>query len=271
MQAHRQSYPVAGPSHQEVKRFLDVKRGRTPRGDGDIALEGAWALAIAMKCRVPISTVFVCTGRIRGDEPRTLIEQLRGETTEIFEVSARVLGRMVDRDGPDGVAGIATKRPSSLSDVAVGPASRIVVADRLESVGNLGTVIRSADGAGAAAVISIDSPFRWGHPLLVKASMGTIFSTPVVMTDRGRALEWIRRKSLKVVAADPAAVTSYRSVDYRGSVAIVVGNERKGLDPSWIANADERVSIPMLGNADSLNVGHAAALLLYEALHQQGT
>ncbi len=145
----------------------------------------------------------------------------------------------------------------------------MVVADRFELVGNLGTVVRCADGAGAAGVLAVDTPFRLSHPLLVKASMGTIFSTPVVSVGLEEALEWLNRNGFRLLAADPGASVPYDRADYRGPLAIVLGNERTGLSPAWAKAAGTLVSIPMLGVADSLNVGHAAALLLYEALRHQ--
>lgn len=139
----------------------------------------------------------------------------------------------------------------------------------MELAGNLGTLIRCADGAGATALVLSDRRVRLSHPLVVRASMGTVFSMPLVTAERDAAVAHLRRHGVRAVAADPASRLSYRDADYRGPVAIVLGSERHGLDPVWRASAEEVVSIPMLGVADSLNVGHAAALLLYEALHQQ--
>jgi TrmH family RNA methyltransferase len=212
--------------------------------------------------------VFFCPELLRGTEGTRLVEQLAGNGVTVLHVSERVLRRMAERDGPDGLAAIARLRPARLADVVVGSETRVVVADRCELVGNLGTLVRCADGAGAAAVLAVDCPFRLSHPLLVKASMGTLFTTPVVAIDRRATMFWLRRQGFRIVAADPEATVSYRDAEYGSPVAIVLGNERHGLAPEWMAEADLVVSIPMLGVADSLNVGHAAALLLYEALRQ---
>jgi TrmH family RNA methyltransferase len=143
-----------------------------------------------------------------------------------------------------------------------------VIADSFDLPGNLGTIIRCADGAGAAGVVVTDRRIRLTHPLVLKASMGTVFSLPVVDADRDAALGWLRTRHFRIMAAEPDAPITYRDVDYRGRIAIVVGSERHGLAAFWREAADVAVSIPMLGVADSLNVGHAAALLLYEALDQ---
>jgi TrmH family RNA methyltransferase len=238
-----------------------------------VPLEGTWAVGAAADAGVPVEVVFVCEALVRDEAlvRRVVASSCRGGALGL-SVSERLLRRMVDREGPDGVAAIGRLPARSLSSIAaavgVGRAARVVVADGSELAGNLGTIIRCADGAGASGVLVTDRRLRMTHPLVVKASMGTVFSTPVVDVDRREALAWLRAHGFRLIAADPAAGASYRSVSYGGRVALVLGSEREGLSPFWRAEADVLVSIPMLGVADSLNVGHAAALLLYEALAQ---
>ena len=251
-----------------VQRFRDLKRNRIPNGRAPaIALEGLWAVRHAVDAGLDVEVAFVCHALVRGDETELVLARIAARGAPVVEVGERVLRRMVDRDGPDGVAAIARLPRRRLEDVAVAPSSRLLVADNVELAGNLGTVIRCADGAGASAVLLTERRVRLTHPLVVKASMGTLFTMPVVASpSRDEVLSWLRAHGVTIVAADPDAAVSYRDAPYAGPVAIVVGSERYGLAPFWRTNADAIVSIPMLGVADSLNVGHAAALLLYEAL-----
>lgn len=259
----------AGAGHPRVRQFLNIKHNRAPNRGGAVALEGLWSLRAAVDAAVTVEVVFVCRALQRGDEASHVIDVARGRGAVVVEVTERVLRRMVDRDGPDGVAGVAYLPRRQLADIPVGRATRLLIADSFELAGNLGTIIRCADGAGAAAVVLTDRRVRITHPLVVKASMGTVFSLPVMAAGREEALAWLRRHRVRAIAADPTAVASYRSADYGGPVAIVMGSERYGLAAFWKDAADACVSIPMLGVADSLNVGHAAALLLYEALAQE--
>lgn len=260
------STPVpAGPGHPFVQEFRAVKRGRAG-DDAAVALEGLWSVQHALDAGLRVDAAFVCPALVRGAASDDALAVIGGSGAPVFEVSERVFRRLVDRDGPDGLAALARLRAASLDHLVVPPGARLLVADAFELAGNLGTIIRCADGAGAAAVLLTEQRLRLTHPLVVKASMGTLFTMPVVAVDRPEALAWLRAQGCSVVAADPDAATSYRAADYSGSVAIVVGSERAGLAPFWRDEADAVVSIPMLGVADSLNVGHAAALLLYEAL-----
>jgi RNA methyltransferase, TrmH family len=265
--SHRTGLVAAGSGHPRVRKFLDIKHNRGSHPPGALALEGLWSIRHAVRAGLQVEAVFVCPALLRGSESDLMVKQLRTKGAIALEVSERVLRRMVDRDGPDGLAALAVLPSRHLDDISVTPRARVVVADSFELAGNLGTVIRCADGAGVAGVIITERRLRLTHPLVVKASTGTVFSMPIVEAERADALDWLRRKGFRVVAADPASGLSYRKADYRGRIAIVLGSERYGLGSFWGDAADATVSIPMLGVADSLNVGHAAAVLLYEALH----
>jgi TrmH family RNA methyltransferase len=252
--------------HPRVKQFVNVKRNRGDTPASAVALEGTWALRAALRAGIDIESVLVCPLLFRGDESVHLVAEARTRGARVYEVGERVFHRIVERDGPDGVAALAHLPKRCLDDVCIAPAARIVVLDRMELAGNLGAIIRCADGAGAAAVVLTDRRVRITHPLAVKASMGTIFTMPVIDATVDDAVAWARDRSVRVVAADPSATASYRGDHYRGAVALVLGSERYGLSDEWRKHADVLVSIPMRGTADSLNVGHAAALLLYESI-----
>ena len=258
-----------GPGDEQVRRYLHLRRRPNANGGSAVALEGVWALERAVAARVVIEAVFVCVERVRGEDTSRVVEAARAAGARTVRVSERVLLRMVERDGPDGVAAIAHLPPGALDGLSLAPSMRIVVMDHAEIAGNVGAVVRCADAAGATAVVLTDRSVRVTHPHAVKASMGTVFSMPVIETSSDEAIAWARGNGVRIVAADPAASVSYRDVDLRGRVMLVVGSERYGLSAAWREAADTLVRIPMLGHADSLNVGHATALLLYEAVHHQ--
>jgi RNA methyltransferase, TrmH family len=266
----RPSQPVgedrsAGSNHPQVRRYLHLKR--RPGGDQSAAvtLEGTSLLERALGARVRIECVFTCPALLRGAQARRVRREVDALGVPALVVSERLFRRMVDRDGPDGVAALALLPAYSFEDVRLHDSARLVVTVGVELPGNLGTLVRCADASGASAVVSI-AGVRPTHPLVARASMGTLFSMPVVETTTEIAIEWLRWHSFRLIAADPGATTPYREADYRGRVAVVLGAERAGLTPRWKAVADEVVAIPMRGVADSVNVAMAGALLLYEAL-----
>jgi TrmH family RNA methyltransferase len=264
---YRPALIPAGLKHPRVREFLAVKHHPASHGPLDtVTLEGTWMLRQALRTGVGVQAVFVCPALLRGSDGLTLTGTAVGLGAEGYEVSERVLSRMANRDGPDGIAALGLARRGTLGDIHVGRRTRVMIADGWDMPGNLGTLIRCADGAGASGVLVVEQGFGPSHPLVLKASMGAALAMPVVTVGRPAARRWLRERGFRIVAADPAGGRSYRDVDYRGPLAIVVGSERRGLAREWLTAADSVVAIPMLGISDSLNAAIAGALLLYEAL-----
>jgi RNA methyltransferase, TrmH family len=257
--------PRAGTKHPRVREYLRLKRHPSATPHRAVAIEGGWALRRACAASVRLDVAFVCLKLARREQVDAIVTELLDDGVEVLAVGEPVLRRMTDRDGPDGFAAIARLPVDGLDDLTVDRDACVLIAADIEHAGNLGTLIRTADGAGASAVIVTGGHIRPTHPMVVRASIGTAFTVPLVEADASEVVAWLRRHRMHVVAADPSASSSYRDVAYRRPLAVVVGNERLGLDECWREAADTIVSIPMLGNADSLNVAVAAALVLYEA------
>jgi len=269
--SHRPVLIPAGLRHPRVREFLAVKHHPASRGlHGAVALEGTWLIRRAMAAGVRLEAVFACPALLQGAAGLALAGKAVGLGAEGYEVSERVLSRLVDRDGPDGIAALGRARERTLGDIRVGRRTRVIIADDWDLPGNLGTLIRCADAAGASGVLVVEQGFGLSHPLVLKASMGAALAMPVVAVGRPAARQWLRERGFRIVAADSAGGRSYRDVDYRGPLAIVVGSERRGLAWEWLAAADSVAAIPMLGISDSLNAAVAGALLLYEALAHDG-
>jgi RNA methyltransferase, TrmH family len=146
----------------------------------------------------------------------------------------------------------------------------VLVIEALEKPGNLGAVLRSADGAGVDAVIAASPRTDLFNPNAIRASAGTVFSVPLAAASSGDVMAWLRRNGIRVVAARVEAERAYTDADLRGPVAIALGAETDGLTDAWSGDGVEAVNLPMLGMADSLNVSVTAAVLAYEARRQRG-
>jgi TrmH family RNA methyltransferase len=145
-----------------------------------------------------------------------------------------------------------------------------VVLEGLEKPGNLGAVLRTADAAGADAVIAADPRTDLFNPNAIRASLGTIFTVPVAAAPSAAVRDHLAARGLRPVVARVDAELRYTDVDLRGPVALVLGGEAAGLTDTWSGPGVVPVRLPMLGVADSLNVSIAAAVLLYEARRQRG-
>lgn len=215
--------------------------------------------------------IFYCPELFQGENENALIRRCIDARAVPVECTAQVFGKISYRDRPDGLLAVASQVRWSLAEVKVPDKALVLVVESIEKPGNLGTILRSSDATGVHAVIVCDRCTDINNPNVVRASIGTIFSLPVVETTTEEALAWLRAGNMQILAATPHATELYSDVDMQRATAIVVGPEQYGLSEAWMKEADVQVRIPMLGQADSLNVAAAANILLYETVRQRGS
>ncbi len=259
----------AGLHHPSIQQYLAVKDNTRILPESLACLEGAWALTRAFRAHLNIKAFFVCHELLRGESSRELAENMMLASEHSYVVSEKVMRKLADWEGPDGLAALVELHRFSWDDIPLRQHNRLVVLDGVELPGNIGTIIRCADGAGADGIILTSRKKRLSHPKLIHASMGSVFTFPVIIAEVSEAIAWLKRHNFKIITTDTGAPISYREANYQGRAAVVMGNEHHGITQAWYGAQDLSVSIPMHGKADSLNVGNAAVLLLYEVFYQQ--
>lgn len=250
-----------------IKQAVKLQDRRDRDESGLFLIEGYRELTRALTGGVSLQKLFICPQLFLGENEGVLIEKAKSQGCAIFSCSEPVFRKLSYRDRPDGLVavGVQMKRPLS----ALTRFNFLIVAEGIEKPGNLGSILRSADGVGADGVIVCDRCTDVYNPNVVRASVGTLFTIPVVEAGGSEAFSWLKEHGVRIVAATPSAKKEFTEVDLTGPVAIVVGTEQLGLTDLWMKAADIQVSIPMLGVADSLNVATATTLLLYEVLRQR--
>lgn len=260
---------ITSLTNPRVKALAAVRRRRSRDRSEVTVVEGREETLLALASGIAPRELWWCPdlGRDLGDDVRV---RLVAAGTEIVRTSPAVFERIAYRESPDGWLAVVPALETSLERVVLGADPLVVVCEAVEKPGNLGAILRTADGAGVDAVLSADPRSDWGNPNVIRASKGTVFSVQVAEAPTAQVLEWLRARGLAVVVATPDATELYTDVDLRGPVAVVVGTENEGVSTAWLAAADRRVRIPMRGRADSLNVATSAALVVYEAVRQRG-
>ena len=198
-----------------------------------------------------------------------IVEECRQLGAQCLSCTPPVFKKMAYRERPEGLLIVAPQLSRTLKDLRLPPNALVVIAESIEKPGNLGTILRSADAAGVHAVIVCDRCTDIHNPNVVRASTGTLFSIPVVESTTEEALAFLKTNNFKILAATPHAKVLHSAVDLTGSTAIAIGTEQYGLTQRWMEQAELRVRIPMLGQADSLNVSSATTILLFEAMRQR--
>jgi TrmH family RNA methyltransferase len=263
------SPPITSLTNPRVKAAVRL-RDRSERDlTGLTIVDGAREILRALDAGVRVEQAFVAPELLRSPDGHAAAERLRHRASTL-EVSPTVLARVAFGQRSDGVVAVVETPRGSLDALELPPDPLVVVAEGIEKPGNLGAVIRTADGAGAGAVIAADPRTDLFNPNAIRASLGTIFALPIVAASTADTLAWLVAQGIRPVAARVDALAAYTDVDLRGPLAIVLGSEAQGLSEAWMDPRVEPVVIPMRGIADSLNVSIAAAVLLYEARRQRG-
>ena len=260
---------LSSTRNPRVRAAAALRERRARDESGLTLIDGARELARAVSGGARIVEVYVDRDRL-GSEGTAAVDAARLAGADLLEVSAVVVDHLAYGDRGDGIVAVARIPDTSLGALSLPADALVVVIEGIEKPGNLGAVLRSADGAGADAVIAADPRTDLFNPNAVRASQGTVFAVPVAGAPSAEVLAWLRRAGLRVLAARVGGAVSYADADLRGPVAIVLGSEAAGLSHAWSGEDVAGIGLPMLGVADSLNVSIAAAVLLYEARRQRG-
>jgi tRNA G18 (ribose-2'-O)-methylase SpoU len=266
-----------GTSHPAVRQVLGLQRnssgnssGDAGSGDGDLTVaEGLWATQAVLDSGLEVPLFIWCEDALRGPEAVELARAMRQRAQASYEVSAKTLDRITERDKPDGLLCIVRMSPWRPSDLEFDDRALVLVADGIEQPGNLGTLVRTLDACGADALVLTNSRTKRTNIKVFRASHGTILNIPTISFDStAQAQTWLDDLGFQIYLADTDGASRYSNVRYAPRTAIVMGNERYGIHQSWYRDDAAKVFIPMLGGADSLNVSISAAVLLYEARSQ---
>ena len=243
-------------------RKLDQRKQR--EAQGRFAVEGLQSLHMALDAGLQPLEVYASRELFMGTEAPALLARMRALGTAEISVSAAVMRALSDRTDPQGLVATFPLLWRSWSARALGPSDLVVVVDRLNDPGNLGTIIRTADAVGAAAVALVTPCVDPFDPKTVRATMGSLFNVPVVAVDDPAAsLATLRRTGLRIVGADAHLGTPWDGTIWPGGVALLLGNEAQGLAPDLRPEVQAWASLPMVGRAESLNVAVAGGILMY--------
>ncbi len=263
------SETITSLQNPRIKQLVKL-RDRRPRDEAGVFLvEGYREIRRALEKNIPLQELYFSPAWFLGENETALLEKASAAGARLLELSKDCFAKVAYRERPDGLLAVAPQWKRDLADLVLPAAPFLLVVEAIEKPGNLGTILRSADAAGCHAVIVCDPVTDLFNPNVVRASTGVLFSVPCVVAESISVSSWLKDKGIRSIATTPAASQLYTKSDLRGPLAIVMGSEQYGLSEFWLKHADLTVSIPMAGQADSLNVAMATIITLFEALRQR--
>jgi TrmH family RNA methyltransferase len=257
---------ITGFSNPTVKYLRSLREKKHRKAAGKFLTEGLRLLTDARECGHVPELLVMASGR----DPHPLLDALEADVMvaggEVIETSPDILSKITGKANPQTVAAVFAEFDTSLASIDRASADIWLVAQALRDPGNLGTMLRTGDAVGAGGLILIDDCADPFSVEAVRASMGAVFTQKVARASWEEFLPWLREGSGQLVAASLRDAVTYRIAPYAAPCFVMVGNESQGLPAEYEAACDLRVTMPMLGRADSLNAAVAAAVLAYEVL-----
>ena len=287
---------ITSPSNPKVKQLLALQQKSSARRErGLFVVEGRRELQHCIDAGFTVDTIFVCPSLHGSQPPETSrfarplpsddgplpLTQPRvarfpeaaaasaSGQTKVFEVSKEVYSKISYREGTEGIIAEVRTPERKLEGLVLPENPLVVVLESVEKPGNLGAVLRSADAAGADAVLVCDPLTDLWNPNLIRASIGAAFTVPTVACSSEEAIAFLKARGIRILTAQLQDSSLYYDCDMTAGTALVMGTESTGLTDRWRRAADAHIRIPMLGRLDSLNVSVSAAILLFEAVRQR--
>jgi TrmH family RNA methyltransferase len=279
---------ITSASNPKIKNLLLLQeKSRARREQGLFVVEGRRELEHCIAAGFKVRTLFICPEIMVAPSSNSAENYFLGRCPKnqfpasyflrhpaltgasIIEIPESLYRKVAYREGTEGVIAEVEAKHIGLDDLELPENPLIVVLEAVEKPGNLGAVLRSADAAGASAVIVCDPLTDLYNPNLIRASIGAVFTVPVVAASSQETIGFLKERGIQILTAQLQDSSLYYDVDMRGGTAIIMGTESTGLTDTWRQAADSHIRIPMLGRLDSLNVSVSAAVLLFEAVRQR--
>jgi RNA methyltransferase, TrmH family len=257
---------IESSKNPTIRALAELKDRKARDKEQKYLIEGVREISRAIQAGEALQTL-IYVKELLDKEAQEVIQKQKH--LEHLELSREPFNKLTLRQNPDGLIAVAKMKDRRLTEVELSSKALVLIIEGLEKPGNIGALLRTADGANVDAVFITGGTDLY-NPNVIRASMGSVFNPSVLTIDEAELLELLRTKQFNIVAATPHTKHLYWHEDFTGPTAIVLGTEDKGLGKVWLEVATTHVTIPMRGMADSLNVATAGALLMYEALRQRG-
>ena len=259
---------ITSVKNPHVRHAVRLRHNRYRKQTGKTIVDGVRECRRALDAGVELHELFVDRSAPETSELQYVVDSAEQKGAVIRPADPTVMDRLRFGQRTSPCVAIVSIPRYTLDQLDPPPDACIAIVEGVEKPGNLGAILRSADGAGIAAVVAADGPTELFQPNVIRASLGTVFTIRTCSASSAEVRQWLAARSYQVVAACVDGTRPYYDVDFTHPTAIILGSEANGISPAWKPLA-QSVQLPMHGIADSLNVAATAAVLFYEVLRQR--
>jgi RNA methyltransferase, TrmH family len=262
------SGPITSPANPKVKALALLRERKERDAQQRFLVEGMRAVDRLVSAGRAINELFVDTAQL-DDEATALVRRIAANGVPVTELGHQAMAKVSYRDNPEAMIAVAPTWTCNLADISMSAVPLILVVEAIEKPGNLGAILRTADATGCDCVVVCEPIVDLFNPNVIRSATAVVFSMPVIGATPTEVRAWIREHQLHTVATTPDTDQLVWDTDLARPTVVLMGAEDTGLSEDWLRDADARVRLPMAGQADSLNVAVATAVVLYEAVRQR--
>ncbi len=261
---------ITSPQNPHIKNLLALYKKRNRTQTGLFLIEGYREITRALQNNLIITNLYISNNQTNISEIENCQQQFGQLKISPTIVTEKIFNKISYRENPDGYLAVFRQPATALPqfDPPKHPPLFLVL-ESPEKPGNLGAILRTADATHLDAIIICDPHLDIFNPNVIRAACGTFFSRPIYLANFSSTLDFLNQHNCQIVGTTPHTKKLYYQTNFSQPTALVMGTEHDGLTPNWLKHCHQKIKIPMLGQADSLNLSVSTAIILYEALKQK--
>ena len=247
---------IKSKDNDKIKYTKSLLKTKGRNKEKKFIIEGYRILTLALECDAKLEYVFINEDFEKKQDHKVLLEELENKN--------KIFSEMVDTENTQGILAVLRYKERDLVNNINQDDKFVLILDRIQDPGNMGTIIRTADSAGVDAIILLKGCVDIYNPKVIRSTMGSIFDMNIIQTTQDEAVDFLKANNFDIVSSYLHTESYYNETTYDGKIALVIGNEANGINDELISKSDKLVKIPIYGNAESLNAAISAAILMYE-------
>ena len=255
---------ITAKDNDKVKYTKSLLKSKNRNKESKFIIEGYRILTLAIECNAKIDYVFINEDFEKKTEHVEFLEILKSKNINTYKTTNKIFNELVDTESTQGILAVVKFNQRTIQENLKDEHRFVVILDRIQDPGNMGTIIRTADAAGVDAIIALKGCVDIYNPKVIRSTMGSIFDMNIIHATQEEALRILKLKNFDIVSSYLDTNNYYDKVEYNYKTALVIGNEANGINDELVSKSDVLVKIPIYGKAESLNAAISSAILMYE-------
>ena len=255
---------ITAKDNDKIKYTKSLLKSKNRNKESKFIIEGYRILTLAIECNAKIDYVFINEDFEKKTEHVEFLEILKSKNINTYKTTNKIFNELVDTESTQGILAVVKFNQRTIQENLKDEHRFVVILDRIQDPGNMGTIIRTADAAGVDAIIALKGCVDIYNPKVIRSTMGSIFDMNIIHATQEESVRLLKLKNFDIVSSYLDTDNYYDKVEYNYKTALVIGNEANGINDELVSKSDVLAKIPIYGKAESLNAAISSAILMYE-------